>query len=110
MFCHSCRSQVTPVPPRSIWKVLSVAFWVGSLTIAAGFSLLLGLNLVLAPAAIFIGMSIGACARKLNNWTCPRCDAELVEPEPTSELQTVRRRPPRGLTPAAAGPGAGPHP
>jgi hypothetical protein len=106
MFCHSCRCNVTPTRPRSIWKVLSVGYWVGSLAIAVGFSCLLGLNLVLAPAAVFIGMSIGVAARKLNSWTCPRCGAEMVEPDPTTELLPVRRL--RGLTPAAAGPGAGP--
>jgi hypothetical protein len=104
MFCHSCRCHVTPTPPRSIWKLLSVGYWVGSLIVAAGFSLLLGLNLVLAPVAVVIGMSIGVAARKLNNWTCPRCGAELVEPEPTEELLPLRpwRRPRRPLTGIAA--------
>jgi len=91
MFCHSCRCHVTPTPPRTIWKLLSVFFWVGSLTVAVSFSLILGLNLVLAPAAIFIGCSIGACARKLNDWTCPRCGAELVEPEPTADVVPLER-------------------
>jgi len=102
MFCHSCRCHVTPAPPRSMWKVLSVGFWVGSMIIAVCFSLLLGLNLVLAPAAIFIGGAIGACARKLNDWTCPRCGAELVEPEPTSDMLPLRRWHRRPLAPAAA--------
>jgi hypothetical protein len=56
------------------------------MTVAVGFSCLLGLNLVLAPAAIFIGMSIGTAARKLSDWTCPRCHEELVEPESVDQM------------------------
>ncbi len=102
MFCHSCRCHVTPEPPRSVWKVLSVGFWVGSMVIAVCFSLLLGLNLVLAPAAIFIGASVGACARKLNDWTCPRCKAELVEPEPVEDMVPLTRWRRRVLAPTPA--------
>ena len=101
MYCHACRCHVTPTPPRSIWKLLSVYFWVGSMAVAIGFSLALGLNLVLAPAAICIGMSVGVAARKLNDWTCPRCGAEMVEPEGTEELLPLRRwRRQRPLRPA----------
>ena len=102
MFCHSCRCHVTPEPPRSIWKVLSVGFWVGSMIIAVCFSSLLGLNLVLAPAAVFIGGSIGACARKLNDWSCPRCGAELVEPEAAGEMVPLTRWRRRALAEAPA--------
>ncbi|MBN9160631.1 MAG: hypothetical protein BGO98_03060 [Myxococcales bacterium 68-20] len=103
MFCHTCRCHVTPTPPKSIWKVLSTGYWIGSLVIALCFSILLGLNLVLAPVAIVIGMSIGAAARKLYNWTCPNCDAELIEPEPEDEMVPLRRwrRLKRRLEPAA---------
>ena len=85
MLCHACRVHVTPRPPKTVWKVLTVAFWIGSLVVASGFSLALGLNLLLAPAAIFIGMSVGTSARMLSSWTCPRCNAELIEPDVTTE-------------------------
>ncbi|HVH44133.1 MAG TPA: hypothetical protein VM925_17400 [Labilithrix sp.] len=105
MLCHSCRCHVTPAPPRTMWKIVSFGFWVGSLVVAVCFSLLLGLNLVLAPAAVFVGMSIGAAARKLNDWTCPRCDAELIEPESVDEmipLRTWRRWHGSGAMPAVS--------
>lgn len=86
MLCHSCRCHVTPAPPRTFWKIIALALWIGSLAVAVVFSCLMGLNLVLAPAAVVIGMSVGAAARKLNDWTCPRCDAELIEPESTDEM------------------------
>lgn len=99
MLCHRCRTHVTPKPPKTAFKVLNVGFWIASLIVATGFSLLLGLNLVLAPMAIIIGMSIGASARRLTSWTCPRCNAELIEPEPETTL-TPPIAPP--LEPAAA--------
>jgi hypothetical protein len=89
VYCHSCRVHVAPTPPRTVWKVTTVVLWVTSMCVAVCFSLALGLNLVLAPAAIVIGMSIGTAARRMSSWTCPRCGAELVEPEP----QTVEGRP-----------------
>jgi hypothetical protein len=64
-----------------VWKIVTVALWCSSLVVALGFSLALGLNLVLAPAAIVVGMSVGTAARRLSTWTCPRCGSELVEPE-----------------------------
>lgn len=82
MYCHCCRCHVTAVRPKTLLKVLNVFFWLASLTVAVGFSLLAGLNIVLAPAAIVIGMSVGVSARRLNTWTCPRCGAELVETQP----------------------------
>jgi hypothetical protein len=69
-----------------MWKILTVAFWVTSLIVSIPFSLIIGLNLVLAPAAIMVGMSIGTAARRVSTWSCPRCDAELVEPEPQEDL------------------------
>ena len=93
MYCHACRCHVSPKAPRTIWKVLTVFFWVGALSIAMIFSLLLGLNLVLAPAAIFVGMAVGTAARRLSSWTCPRCDAEMVEPEPDTVGVTIPARP-----------------
>lgn len=82
MKCHACRTHVTPTPPRTLWKVLNVALWISTLVVATGFSLLLGLNLILLPFAIAIGMSVGTSARLMSSWTCPRCKAELIEPEP----------------------------
>jgi hypothetical protein len=90
MYCHTCRCNVTPKAPKSSWKYLSVGYWVGSMVVAIGFSLAAGLNLVLAPVAVVIGMSIGVAARKLNNWTCPRCGAEMVEPEATEDMLPLR--------------------
>lgn len=86
MKCPSCRAHVTPIPPGTAFKVLNVGFWICSLAVATAFSLLLGLNLVLAPTAIVVGMSVGASARRLASWTCPRCGAELFEPEPETSL------------------------
>jgi hypothetical protein len=80
-----------------MWKVVNVAFWIGSMLVATAFSLALGLNLVLAPAAIAIGMAIGTSARRLSSWTCPRCGAELVEPEPSPTASPT----PDALAPAA---------
>ncbi len=99
MYCHACRVHVTPTPPRTIWKVMTLFFWIASLIIATIFSLLLGLNLVLAPAAIVVGMSVGTAARRLTSWTCPRCGAELVEPELDTTPLEVPGAPP--LAPAA---------
>ncbi len=91
MLCHHCRCNVTPVGPRTRWKLIIVGLWIGSLAVAICFSLLLGLNLVLAPAGIAIGMSIGVAARMLNDWTCPRCGAAMVEPEAPEDLVPLRR-------------------
>ncbi|HVJ90143.1 MAG TPA: hypothetical protein VM580_10095 [Labilithrix sp.] len=103
MFCPSCRLHVSPVPPRSMWKIVSLALWISSLTVATGFSLLAGLNLVLAPAAVIIGMSVGTAARRLNCFSCPVCSSELYTPEPIEDaLPPEQGQPPRELTPAAA--------
>jgi hypothetical protein len=86
MLCHACKCHVAPRPPRSAWKILNVALWSASMAVAMVFSLIIGLNLLLAPLAIVIGMSIGTSARRLSSWTCPRCGAELVEPETEAVL------------------------
>lgn len=94
MRCNSCRLHVTPSPPKTVYKVLCVGFWLCSMTVAVAFSLALGLNLVLAPAAIIIGMSVGTSARRVNTWTCPHCHAELAEPVPeTGALLPAPDRP-----------------
>jgi len=87
MLCHACKCHVTPSKPKTMWKVLTIVFWVTTLPVALAFSLIIGLNVILAPAAIFIGMSVGTAARRLSSWTCPRCDAELLEPEPNTTLE-----------------------
>ena len=87
MLCHACKCHVTPSKPKTMWKVLTIVFWVTTLPVALAFSLVIGLNVILAPAAIFIGMSVGTAARRLSSWTCPRCDAGLLEPEPNTTLE-----------------------
>ncbi|MBX3232782.1 MAG: hypothetical protein KIT84_43675 [Labilithrix sp.] len=89
MNCHACKCHVTPVKPRTMWKVGVVAFWITSLVVAVGFGSIVGLSLFLAPVAIAVGMAIGTSARRLSSWTCPRCDAELLEPEPNTTLTTA---------------------
>lgn len=99
MLCHSCHVHVQPIPPKTRWKVATVAFWIATLIVATCFSLLLGLNLVLAPAAIVIGMAVGTSARLLSSWTCPHCGAELIEPEPEPEFEAIAPQPLGPLAP-----------
>jgi hypothetical protein len=86
MLCHSCRCHVDPSPPKTAWKIATMAFWISASVVAILFSIPIGLNLVLAPAAIVVGMAIGTAARRMSSWTCPECHAELVEPEPQTEV------------------------
>jgi hypothetical protein len=72
-----------------MWKVAVVVFWVTSMVVAIGFGSIVGLSLLLAPAAIAVGMAIGTAARRLSSWTCPRCGAELLEPEPNTTMTTA---------------------
>lgn len=92
MRCASCRSDVTPVPPRTMAKLALVGFYVSSLTVAMMFSLLLGLNIVLVPVAIAIGCSVGVAARRASSWSCPQCKEEMAAPAavtpPTEEVRT----------------------
>ena len=94
MRCASCRSDVTPVPPGTMAKVTLVGFYVASLTVAMVFSCLLGLNIVLVPVAIAVGMSVGTAARRASSWSCPQCKEEMVAPvappvrPPTEEVRT----------------------
>lgn len=78
MRCASCKSDVTPVPPRTMAKLSLVAFYVASLAVATAFSLLLGLNIVLVPVAVAIGCSVGVAARRANAWSCPVCKEEMA--------------------------------
>ncbi len=86
MLCHSCRCHVQPTPPKTAWKIATLAFWVFASVVALLFSIPIGLNIVLAPAAIVVGMAIGTAARRMSSWTCPECHAELVEPEPQTKV------------------------
>lgn len=89
MKCHACKCDVTPAKPRSTWKAITVAFWVACLVVSIPFSLVIGLNLLLAPAAICIGFAVGTASRRMGSWTCPRCNVELLEPEPQTKIETV---------------------
>ncbi len=80
MRCSSCKSDVTPVPPRTIAKLSLVAFYVASMAVSTVFSLLLGLNVVLVPVAIAVGASVGVAARRANAWSCPQCKEEMAAP------------------------------
>jgi len=80
MKCHHCKCDVTPVKPKTTWKLFTVAFWITTLVVAIGFSVFAGIQLVLLPMALFISMAIGASVSRLNSWTCPRCRDELIVP------------------------------
>jgi hypothetical protein len=66
MKCASCKSDVVPDKPRTVWKLLTVAFWIGALATSLVFSLLLGL--------------VGIAARRMSSATCPACKAEMAQP------------------------------
>jgi hypothetical protein len=90
------------VPPRTAWKLVNLVFWVTSMAVAVVFSLIIGLNIVLAPAAIMIGMAIGSSARRVNSWTCELCGAELMP----RELRVGDYELPERPTPGELGAGA----
>jgi hypothetical protein len=90
--CKSCKADVTPVPPRTMAKLGLVGFYVASLVVATLFSLLLGLNIVLVPVAIAVGLSVGVAARRASEWSCPQCKEEM-HPAPSTEAPEVRPRP-----------------
>jgi hypothetical protein len=89
MNCHACKCHVTPVPPKTTWKLLSVACWATTLVVAIAFSAFVGIQLLLLPFAIAAGFAVGASARRLTSWTCPRCKTELIVPEPNTTLGTA---------------------
>lgn len=93
MRCTTCRSDVTPVPPRTIAKLSLVGFYVASLLVATMFSLLLGLNIVLVPVAVAVGLSVGTAARRASTWSCPQCKEEMPAPAPSAPPEEVRTRP-----------------
>jgi hypothetical protein len=88
MRCSACKSDVTPVPPRTMAKLGLVGFYIAALVVSTIFSLLLGLNILLAPAAIVVGMAVGVAARRANEWSCPQCKEEMRAPaaEPTPAM------------------------
>lgn len=59
-------------------KLGLVAFYVASLVVATLFSLLLGLNIVLVPVAVAVGLSVGTAARRASTWSCPQCKEEMT--------------------------------
>lgn len=89
MSCHACKRSVIPEPPHSTRKILTAALWVMLLSGAFVASLIIGLNLVLAPAAIFVGMAIGTSARLASAWTCPCCKNELMVPADVAEASNT---------------------
>ncbi len=93
MRCSACKSNVTPVPPRTMAKLSLVAFYVAAMAVSTVFSLLLGLNVVLVPIAIAVGGAVGVAARRANSWSCPQCKEEMAapvvaQPEVTQPLVT----------------------
>lgn len=100
--CPSCKDTVEPVPPKSAWKVATVLFWIAAMVTAVGFSLLLGLNVVLVPAWLLIGMSVGVAARRASEWTCPTCAYELAPAPRVVEEHEEQEQPRGGLVPRPA--------
>lgn len=80
MRCSSCKSNVTPVPPRTMAKLSLVGFYVAAMVVSTIFSLLLGLNVLLVPVAIAVGGAVGVAARRANSWSCPQCKEEMAAP------------------------------
>jgi hypothetical protein len=80
MRCSSCKSDVTPVPPRTVAKLSLVGFYVAAMAVSTIFSLLLGLNIVLVPVAVAIGSAVGVAARRASAWSCPTCKEEMAAP------------------------------
>lgn len=89
MSCHACKRSVIPEPPHSTRKILTTTLWVMLLSGAFVVSLIIGLNLVLAPMAIFVGMAIGTSARLASAWTCPYCKNELMVPADVAEASNT---------------------
>lgn len=100
--CRTCRKNVVPSVPRTLRKVLNVAFWIAALTTATGFSILLGLNVVLVPLWLFIGMSVGTSAALAAAWTCPECKSEMIVPAEVQREIAARRHTHRPMVPAHA--------
>jgi hypothetical protein len=80
MRCSACKSDVTPIPPRTMAKLSLVGFYVASLVGAALFSIVPVVNIVLVPVAIAVGWSVGVAARRANAWSCPKCKEEMSAP------------------------------
>jgi hypothetical protein len=89
MICRACKSDVSPSPPRAIGKVVTLGYWVAAMATSTVFSLLLGLNVVLVPLWLAIGMAVGVAARRASTWTCPRCKEEMAPPIAIPDQQVV---------------------
>lgn len=74
-------------------KLSLVGFYVASLVVATIFSLLLGLNIVLVPVAVAVGLSVGTAARRASTWSCPQCKQEMAAPAPSTPTEEVRTSP-----------------
>ncbi len=85
VICKACKEQVSPRAPRTAWKIATLLFWLAALATSLVFSLLLGLNVLLVPAWLGIGMAVGVAARRAAAWSCPACSAELTPPIPDAE-------------------------
>ena len=83
--CSSCKENVEPVAPRTAWKLVTIALWFTTLAVGMFFAILLGLNIVLVPVCIAIGLSVGEAAHRAASWTCPSCHAELAPPPEITE-------------------------
>ena len=103
MRCRSCKTDVTPVAPKTMAKIVTVGFWVAAMAISTIFSLLLGLNIVLVPVAVAIGLAVGTSARRASTWSCPQCKEEMAAPAvvPTGS-SGARPSTTRPLVPATA--------
>lgn len=80
MKCWCCGKVVQPVPPRTLRKILNVVFWTSSLTMGMLVTPLLGLDVLLLPFSVAMGLSVGTTAREAGSWSCPSCHAAVHAP------------------------------
>ena len=71
---------------------MNLALWIGALVTAVCFSIPIGLNLVLLPMWLAIGMGVGCSAARASSWTCPVCRTELAPPKAATPTDLVLRR------------------
>lgn len=94
-----CRACGTREPPRArsrVWWIPLGMFWAVLLGFGACFAILLPLNLLLVPAWLAVGSSVGPLARKLTEPRCPSCGAPATSRVRTrAALPEVARRPAR---------------
>jgi len=80
MKCWCCGKVVQPIPPRTLRKILNFVFWTSSLSMGMLVTPLLGLDVLLLPFSIAMGLSVGTTAREAGNWSCPSCHAAVHAP------------------------------